>query len=140
MRTVTATWLPGRKPKATPWLRVFTSSMPGSSLCASPGVMESSTARLASWSMAITPRVTSRASSHGRAPGGTLAKSVRGIETDPRRPVAGPPARRRPRSAIGGIRGSAVDEAPDHDVVEDLKGQDGQERAEVEPPERRDHA
>src|SRR4051812_47862455 len=60
-------WLPGRKPKATPWLRVLTSSTPGSSLRSSPSTMLALTACLVSWSAATTTASTSTARSHGPA-------------------------------------------------------------------------
>src|SRR5947208_4476827 len=61
MRIVTHTWLPGKKPNATPRLRVFTRSMPGSSLRSSPAGIECSTARLLSWSAATTAASTASA-------------------------------------------------------------------------------
>src|SRR6516164_3346185 len=61
IRIVTPAPLSGRKPKATPWLRVFTSCTPGSSLCSSPGTIEWRTARLLSWSAMTTSSTTSPA-------------------------------------------------------------------------------
>ena len=57
---------PGRKPKATPWLRVLTSSTPGRKRCSSPGMIELRTRCLVSWSRATTSSATPRAASHVR--------------------------------------------------------------------------
>ena len=40
IRIVTPRCLPGKKPKATPWLRVFTSCTPGGERRSSPGTIE----------------------------------------------------------------------------------------------------
>src|SRR4029077_16410307 len=54
MRIVTIAWLPASRPKATPWLRVFTNWMPGMKRTCSPGTIEPRTRCLVSWSRAST--------------------------------------------------------------------------------------
>src|ERR1700730_8119153 len=97
--TVSAVWLPGRKPKATPRLRVLTSSMPGRNFCSSPGAIEPSTARLVSWSASTTPASV--------APARTQAVAVRGRA-----------------AGSNGPAGSAVDEDLVDDPGEDAKRED----------------
>src|SRR3954454_6251783 len=58
IRIVTPAWLPGRKPNATPLLRVLTSSMPGRKLCSSPGLTPLRIRCLLSWSRATTSSAT----------------------------------------------------------------------------------
>src|SRR5271154_2150485 len=109
-------WLPGKSPKATPWLRVFTSSTPGSSFRSPPGTIECLTAFLLSWSTASTTSTTRTASSHA---------------TPARIRLGGLPLRSTERSA--------VDDVFDHDVVDDRQRDDRQDRAEVDAAKRRDH-
>src|ERR1700680_1169854 len=115
---VTAVWLFGSRPNATPRLRVFTRCTPGSSWRSSPRTIELSTACLVSRSTSSTPeRIT----------------AARTQATDRR------PGRRPSRSSTGRIGRSAVDETLDDDAVDALQAEDGKERAEVDPPECRDH-
>src|SRR3974390_502151 len=104
MRTVTAAWLPGSRPKATPRLRVLTSCTPGRKRCSEPRSIACSTMRLLAWSASSTPAVTSPASPHARLR--TCAAS---------------------RTAT-----SAVDHAFDDDAVEDRERDDRDHGAEVE--------
>src|ERR1700726_3017776 len=86
--------------------------MPGSSLCSSPGTIQRLTAPLLSWSATTTASRTSPAQTQA---------------------LAG-------RSSIPRIGRSAVDDVLDDDAVEDLQCDDGQDGAEVEPPEAGDQA
>src|ERR1700704_5659215 len=90
--------------------------MPGSSPRSSPGTTELSIALLLSWSTAATAIATTAARAQASLARGT----------------------RRSRSRIGCIGRSAVNQAFDQDPVDDLQGEDREDRTEVEAAERRD--
>src|SRR2546421_487693 len=140
MRIVTHTWLPGKKPNATPRLRVFTRSMPGSSLRSSPAVIECSTARLLSWSASTT--AASTASARVSAPRKSVKRRFAASNSLTPAYVAlallarsRPGNERRPRASP-----SAVNDPVDDDAVDDLQREDRQQGAEVDPAECRQHA
>src|SRR2546427_3518288 len=140
MRIVTHTWLPGRKPNATPRLRVFTRLMPGSSLRSSPAGIECSTARLLSWSATTT--AASTASARIPAPRGSVKRcfAASNSPTSAELPLAprargGPGTERRSRASP-----SAVNDPVDDDAVDDLQREDRQQGAEVDPAEGGEHA
>src|SRR5205823_926624 len=140
MMIVTHTWLPGRKPNATPLLRVFTRSTPGSSLRSSPAGIECSTARLLSWSASTTAASTTSA----RVPAPRKSVKRRFAASHSRTPAdlaPALPARSRPgterRSRAFSL---AVNDPVDDDAVDDLQCEDRQQGAEVDPAECWQHA
>src|SRR5439155_1601851 len=140
IRIVTHTWLPGKKPNATPRLRVFTRSMPGSSLRSSPAGIECSTARLLSWSAATT--AASTASARVSPPRNSVKRRFAASNSPTPADVAlAPRARGRPgterRSRTSPL---AVNDPVDDDAVDDLQREDRQQGAEVDPAERGQHA